>query len=265
MIRSVIQKIVLCSLVSSGTVIAAEIPKQSDAKAQIKFARSLKKETHGLKGEEKREKLKEVALAYASVPSYFPNAAAENAEAYFRLGGIRRSINDREGAMLAYEKTLETNGNRKFSARALLEIGHLHRRAKSFDTAIASYEKIGKDFADQADQRDSGLIWIGKLRFQQKNSDAARAAWQQVAEKGEDPVDRAKAYDLIAGSYLSESKQGDAAATIEKCKQVLAPFAEEPGTKGARVKRALEKLKTPAKLSPEVADADDGTPDEEES
>lgn len=227
---------------------AAEIPKQETPKSQLKYASSLKRERKGLKGEEKRSHLKEVAEAYAAVGRYFPESIAEVSEASFRLGEIRRTLRDRDGAFIAFEKAYELKGNRRFAARALLEIGHLHRRAKEFPQAISTYEKVVKEFPDQEDQRDSALLWVGRARLASKDNRGARTAWKEVLKKSSDPMDKLKAYDLIAGSYLSDEEVAKARETIEKCKVELSPLAEEDSSQGARLKKALERMRSVKKL-----------------
>lgn len=243
---------------------AAEAPKQVDAKAQLKHAAAVKKGVRGLKGEERRAKLKDVAEAYSAVARYFPESAAEVAEAHFRVGEIRRTIGDREGALVSFEKTLESKGNRKFSARAALEIGHLHRRAKKLPESVVAYLRAAREFADQADPRDEGLLWAGKVKLSLKEADAARGFWKEVAEKGADPLDQIKAWDLIASSLLAEGKPAEAGAAVEQCQHALAQAASEPTNRGARVKKALERMKSVKKLDPGLADAENGAGDEDE-
>lgn len=244
---------------------AGEIAKQTDAKAQLKQASVLQHSKKGLKGEDKRNHLKEVAEAYAAVPRLFPDSVAECTEASFRLGEVRRSLGDRDAAFLAFEKAVELKGNRKFAARALLEMANLQRKAKKIADAAGTYEKVAKDFSDQADQRDTALLWAGKMKLANKEVDAARASWSIVAEKSQDPFDQIRAFDLIASSYLSEGKQAEATQAVEKCRQLVGPLAEESSSKGTRIKRALEKMKSAAKLATPVASADhEGDADDDE-
>ena len=242
----------------------AEVPRQADAKGQLKHAAGLKKGLRGLKGEERRTQLQSIAEAYASVGKFFPEAGAEAAEASFRLGEVRRTLGDRDGAMAAFERTVELKAHRRFGARAMLEIGHLYRRAKKLPDAAATYEKAAKEYSDLPDQRDAAWLWAGRVRFAMKDNAGARTAWSLVTEKSTDPLDQIRAYDLIAGSFIAEGKTTEAHATVEKCQHALAPAAEEPSSKGSRVKRALERMKSLNKLSPDVAEADGGDDEEQE-
>lgn len=255
---------IVLALASVAPAHAADTPKQSDAKAQMKFAASVKKGTRGLKGEERREKLKEAAEAYSAVARFFPEAGAEVAESHFRIGEIRRTIGDREGALISFEKSVASMGSRKFGARSLLEIGHLHRRAKKLPEALGSYLKSAREFADQADPRDESLLWAGKTKLALKEPEAARGFWKEVTEKGADPIDQIKAWDLIANSYIAEGKQAEASAAVEQCRHALAQAAEEPTNRGARVKKALDRMKSVKKIDPSLAEADrDGDEDDD--
>lgn len=249
---------------AAPSLCGAEVPRQADAKAQLKYAAGLKKGLRGLKGEERRTVLQSIAEAYAVVGRFFPEAVTETAEASFRLGETRRTLGDRDGAMAAFERTVELKGHRRFGARAMLEIGHLYRRAKKLPDAAATYEKTAKEYSDLPDQRDAAWLWVGKVRFAMKDALAARAAWSLVAEKSTDPLDQIRAYDLIAGSFLAEGKTTEAQAAVEKCQHALAPVAEEPSSRGSRVKRALERMKSLNKLSPAVADASEEEDEEDE-
>lgn len=244
---------------------AADAPKQTDAKAQLKYASSLKKGVRGLKGEERRAKLKEVAEAYSAVSRFFPESLTEVAESHFRVGEIRRSIQDRDGALISFEKAIESKGHRKFGARAALEIGHLHRKAKKYPEAATSYLRAAREFSEQADPRDEGLLWAGKVKLLLKEAEAARGFWKEVAEKGADPLDQVKAWDLIAGSYLAEGKNAEASAAVEQCRHTLASAAEEPSSKGARVKKAIEKMKSAKKIDPSLAEADAADDEDEDA
>lgn len=253
------------SLGVSVTGLASEVEKQGDAKAQLKFASALEHKSRGLKGEDRKAHLKSVAEAYAAVPRYFAEASAECTEAAFRLGSVRRSLGDRDAALIAFEKAVELKGNRKFAARALLEIAHLSRRAKNFSEAAKIYEKLPKEFGDLADQTDTALIWAGKMRLANKENDAARLNWQTVAEKSNDPIDRVKAFDLIASSYIAEGKNAEATQIVDKCRTQLLPLAEDSSAKGLRVKKALQNMKSASKLNaPMLAKADEADGDEDE-
>jgi len=238
----------LMTLLAAATAAAGTFPKQEDAKAQLQFAKSLKRDLRGLKGQEKREGMRQVVKAYQMVAKYFPGAVAEKTEASFRQGEILRTLKDREKAAQAFEKAVSLNGSGIFSARALLEIGHLHRKAKRFDQAIESYEKVTQDFPDLGKQNDGALIWIGKVHGSQKRHELAREIWEKVAEKSDDPLARIKAFDLIGGSFLKEKDSDSAQEILDRCQKELAAFADGDSSKAKRVRRALENMRTSAKL-----------------
>ena len=241
-----------------------EIPRQADARAQIRYAAGVRREGKGLKGDDRIDHLKRVAAAYEAVGRHFASSKAECAEASFRLGETRRSMGDREGAIGAFEEVVSNASSRRFSARALLEIGHLYRRSKEGTKALEAYARVIAEFPEEKGYRDDAYDWIGRVNAGARNHEAARSAWMKVAEQGEDPVDRIRAFDRVAGSYIVEGKNVEAGAAIERCRSLFAELAEESTSRGARVKKALGGMKSAAKLADALAkgQGEDGPDDD---
>jgi tetratricopeptide (TPR) repeat protein len=240
----------LALLAGAGRV-GEDVPRQADARSQIRFAASIRREGKGLKGDDRIEHLKKVAAGYQAVGAYFPDSKTECAEALFRLGEVRRTLGDRAGALEAFEGVAANGSHRRFAARSLLEIGHLHRRSKEGAKAIEAYARVVAQFPDEKGYRDDAWMWTGAVHASARDHASARAAWLKVAEQGEDPVDRIRAHDRIAGAYLAEGKNAEAVSTLERCRAAFAEMAEEATSRGSRVKRALAAMKS----APKVADA----------
>ncbi|HET6202640.1 MAG TPA: tetratricopeptide repeat protein [Planctomycetota bacterium] len=241
------------ALCASAARAGAEVPRQADARAQIRYAASIRREGRGLKGDERIDHLKRVAAGFEAVAAYFPESKSECAEALFRLGEVRRTLGDRAGAVAAFEGVVANGSHRRFAARALLEIGNVRRRAKEGAKALEAYARVVEQYPDEKGYRDDAWMWTGNVHAAARNHEAARAAWLKVAEEGEDPVDRIRAYDRIAGSHLVEGKNAEAASTLERCRAAFAELAEEPTSRGSRVKRALAGMKSAAKIADALA------------
>jgi tetratricopeptide (TPR) repeat protein len=214
----------------------------SDARSELRKADELRRAIRG-KGEERRAAVEQAAAAYAAVLASFPDAKEEVAMAAFRIGELKRSLGKTDEAREAFSKVVSSGGSRRLAARAVLETAHIHRRAKEMGKALESYRKAAVEFADEAGNRDDALYWIGVLQEQNKEYAKSREAWQAVADRGVDPLDRVRAFDRIALSHMKEGNRADAHATVEQARTALHDIAADPSTRGARVKRALDRMR----------------------
>jgi len=233
------------------------IEKQPDARAQIRHAASVKREGRGLQGEARMTHLRRVASAYEAVLANFPDSREECSEASFRLGETLRTLADWDAAVAAFARVVEIGASPRWAARALLETGNVHRRAKEMAKAIEAYGRVVAEFPQERSVRDDAYLWMGKVHATMREWDPARSAFTKVAEEGEDPVDRIQAFDQIALSYLQEGKTIEATASIERCKTLFAEIADEPTRQGARVKKALSRMRSVTRAAEETADGVD--------
>jgi len=220
----------------------ARVEREADAKAQLKKADEARRAVKGT-GAERRALTEKAEEAYGAVLSLFPDAKAEGALASFRMGELRRRLGKVDGARESFAKVISIGADRKLSARAVLETGHLYRRSKELGKALEAYRRTATEFADEAGTRDDALYWVGTIHEQAKEHSKAREAWRAVAERGADPVDRVRAFDRVALSFLKEGMREDATKTVEAARAALADAAAEPSALGARVKKALERLR----------------------
>ena len=198
-----------------------------DAKSDLKKADELRRAIRG-KGEERRAALEKAAAAYAAVLSGFPDAKEEVAMAAFRLGELKRSLGKSDEACEAFAKVVASGGSRRLAGRAILETGHIHRRAKELGKALESYRKAATEFSDETGSRDDSLYWIGVIHEQNKDYAKSREAWQAVADRGVDPLDRVRAFDRIALSHIKEGNRTEAHAAVEQAKSALHEIAADP-------------------------------------
>lgn len=220
---------------------APRVERAEDAKQQLKKADEARRAVTG-KGEERRALVVKAIAAYSAVLEYFPEAKTEASMGAFRLGELNRSLGLNNEAKDAFAKVATLGGDRKIQARALFETAHLYRRTKELGKALETYRKVATNFADEVSTHDDSLYWIGMLHSQNKEYDKARESWRIVADQGGDPLDRIRAFDRIAGAYVKEGKRDQAVKIIEESKTALHDAAAEPSTRGARVRKALERM-----------------------
>lgn len=218
---------------------------KADLAAADRARRAVKSE-----GAERRRALEAVAKAYEAVVLQYPEAKAEGAMASFRLGEIRRTLGDFEGALEAFEKAASAQGDRRLQARALYETAQTLRRRKELGKAMAAYRRVVLEVPEEAATRDDALAWIGVLHERSGEHAKAREAWQAVADRGQDPLDRVRAFDRMALSHVKEGNRELAAETVERARAALLDAASEPSSRGARVKKALERMRAVRALEP---------------
>ncbi len=219
------------------------VAKCEKVEAQLKLATELRNALRGLEGAERDAARARAVAACRAVRQYFPGEGAACAEAAFRAGELLRGAGDLEGAAAEFQVAREQKGETPFRVRALLELGHLQRKAKALDKALASYEAALGDPGASPGQRDEASLWVGSVQHDLHHPADARRAWQRVADSGEDPLDRIRAFDRIASLLVESDDLEGAAGTLERCKEALAgPAAEETRT-GERVRSALQNMR----------------------
>lgn len=235
------------------------VKKCENAEAQLKLATELRNAMRGLDGAERDAARARALAACRAVRQYFASEGWACAEASFRAGEILRTAGDIEGATAEFVAAHEQKCESPFRVRALLELGHLQRRAKALEKALASYEAAIADRGATPSQRDDASLWAGSVFHDLQRPDDARRAWQRVADAGEDPLDRVHAYDRIASLLVETGDLEGAAGTIEHCKEALAgPAAEETRT-GERVRSALTNMHAIDELQRAVERKQSGT------
>ena len=219
------------------------VPKCDKVEAQQKLASELRNALRGLEGAERDAARARAVAACRAVRQYFPGEAAACAEAAFRAGELLRAAGDLEAAAAEFQVAREQKGESPFRVRALLELGHLQRKAKALDKALASYEAALGDANASPGQRDEASLWVGNVQRDLHRPADARRAWQRVADAGEDPLDRIRAFDRIASLLVESDDLEGAAGTLERCKEALAAAVAEETRSGERVRSALQNMR----------------------
>lgn len=215
------------------------VPRKESAEAQLKLAGELRNALRGREGAERDAARARAVAACRAVRQYFPAETALGAEAAFRAAELLRAAGDLESAGAEFEVARDTGGSSPFRLRALLELGHLQRRARASEKALANYEALIAERAATPGQRDEASLWAGVVCHELGREADARRAWQRVADGAEDPLDRIRAWDRLACALIESGDLEGAAGTLERCKEALAAPAAEETRLGERVRSAL--------------------------
>lgn len=225
------------------------VERLESAKAQLERATELKRALRGLQGEARDRARSEAVSAYRAVREFFAADAAACAEASFRAGELLRAAEDVAGALAEFGIARDRGAGTDFRVRAMLEVGHLERRMKHAQPALAAYEAVVAEESATKRQKDEALLWVGRVYGDQERFDDARRVWQKVADGGEDPLDRVRAFDLIASALVETGDLEGAAGVIKRCHDALSDVAAEETKLGERVRSALDAMRSPEQFS----------------
>ncbi|MCB9882168.1 MAG: tetratricopeptide repeat protein [Planctomycetes bacterium] len=244
--------LVSCLVLASAIDGIAQDPPQVTARdfvQRMDEASQVKRGSYGKKGQERTDILMQAATAYDAIAKDFAAEKAGCQEATFRAAEIHRSLGRVADAVQRFERCVELAATKGYTARAMLELGHLNRRRSEFQAAMAWYERVGTEFAALLPYRDDAFLWIGKLLSQRGDHGGARERWNIVAAEGEGDTDRIQAYDLIAMSYLEEGNRAKAEETVGACHKAFEAKAASPTRDGQKIARALQRMRSYKELN----------------
>ncbi|TAH36812.1 MAG: hypothetical protein EYC70_07435 [Planctomycetota bacterium] len=236
---------VLCTL---AALQAGEVPKQPTAAAQLNYAKKVKSESRGTEGAERVAALQRALEAYAAVPRYWPDGGTLLAEAAFRRGEIHRGLGQAGAARGAFQEALDHGQGTDFVPRALLEIGHLHRREREMDAAVQAYQRVqalpGVNLRYLNDSRE----WTGKVQLDLAQWEAAASSFAAWAANAEGPVEVVRAADLEAKAWIGKGDLVRAENRIRAVQAQMEALASEPTKEAEELRSALERMKSPELL-----------------
>ena len=216
------------------------------AEAQFDIAKTQKSLCIGLHGIAKVTQKRVAATAYADVKRYWPEAHPFVEESCYRRAELLRSLEETGAARGCFEEVLEVApADSDFYIRALLELGHLCRRAKQYKDSLSYYALAAAHDKGSLSYQVRGQSWLAKLNLSLKEYDSAIAAAKLWRKRALSSVDYIRASDVLicalAESRAWASAEKELAALHKKMKkQALAPSEE-----GEAVAKALSKLKAP--------------------
>jgi len=232
--------------------VESEVPRLESARAPLDHATRCKPELRGREGEARRGARAAAVEAYRAVRRHFPRGRALGAEAAFRAGELLRAQGAEAEALAEFTAARRLGARTEFAARAELEIGHVHRRAKRAMEALAAYERVLTDPGADSCVRDRAGYWAGRVHASLGRGADARRAYERVARDGVDPTERVRAFDAWADSLIDEGDLEGAAGVLELCRVSLDDVALEETELGQRVREALERMSSVERLVGEV-------------
>ncbi len=177
---------------------------------------------------------------------------ARAAEAAFRSGELAAWIGQVELALEAYAAAARHGTIAGYGSRARLERAHVLRRAGRADEALDAYASLALDERTPPGRRDPARTWAGRLEAARGDLAAARRLWRACAEGTGDPVHRTRAWDELVLAWVEAGDLEAAAGCLAQAYARLAPLADECTGHGARVERALQRMRCVARLAEAV-------------
>jgi tetratricopeptide (TPR) repeat protein len=265
----VVNLILLAVLAATGSDNAAAGTAVS-ARDQLRAAANLKRTSFKKEPSEKRRILLEVVKAYEQVVQAHPQEREECAEALYRQGEILRSLKDEADAARKFEQVLEFKDVPHFRARALIECGHLKRRAGDWKSATGFYQQVVTEHSDMRSEMATAWTWIGRAQLQVGQHKEGREQLLSFEEEfPEFPARAIRNVDLVALSLLESGQTAEAQAMVDNCRTRFKEKAEQEDSVADEIERALAKMRalkrlngkpaksTTAAQSSEPADQDD--------
>ena len=169
-----------------------------------------------------------------------------------RAGEIYRTLGLAERAESSFLRTLKFDPAGRFAARSLNEAGHIHRRKKEYEKAIAFYGRTIKECPGARGACGDAVTWTGKVYLKMKEGEKGRQTLIGFAERfPEFPVAAIRNMDLAARSLIDEGRYDEAGMVIESCKARFEALVREKKYKermAGMIERALGNMKSPERL-----------------
>lgn len=247
MIRRLSVCLVLTILVAGFSM--AQESTQPSAKERLKEAWSLKKTSFKQEADVKERILLQTVERYKAILDEFPEDKAACAEAGYRAAEILRTLKKPDEAKAEFQRVLTFDPSSEFAARALKEIGHIYRRNKEYDQAIAHYKRVIDECRDHLGCCADSMTWIGKVFLKQKKYKEARRIFTDFVKMFPDfPDDAIRNIDLAAGSWVDEGNFQEAESMLHLWRTHFESRLGQDDRWDKKVKKALEKMKTPERL-----------------
>jgi hypothetical protein len=252
-IGAVVSRAVLASAMSEQVPSAPDASRTELAARAMARASDLRLALRGLRGKARLAAVDAAVAAYRAIRREFPEERLAVAEAAFRAGELLRSTGDGEGALAEFTIARDGPGRGPFRVRALLEIGHVHRREGRHGAALDAYLAASTDAAAAVRWREEASVWAGRVYAAQSRWEDARRVLEPVALRAEDPLQRIDAFDELALVFVSAGDLEAAAGELARCREALADASLEESDLGERVRGALQRMRSIARLEQAIA------------
>lgn len=217
------------------------------ARAGLERAGEARAQLYRAPPEERPEARRRAADAYRAVRALgagaAPRARELAAQAAFRAGELLRAGGWTAEAALELCAARALGDGTPVAARASLELGHVHRREGRAEDALDAYARALFDAGAPARWRDEAAYWSGRVQAELGRASEARRLWRRCADGARDPVCRVRAWDRLVLERVAAGDLEGAAGLLARAREELAPAARERTRHGARVGRALERMR----------------------
>ncbi|MGB0951645.1 MAG: tetratricopeptide repeat protein [Planctomycetota bacterium] len=214
------------------------------AEAELSLAKKVRAKARGSRGEQRFERLRHAAEAFADVAKHWPQAGPIVVEAHFRRAEILRSLEDPGAARGAFEDAIEAaTKDSDYAARALVEIGHLCRRAGRHADALRHYRKARDRDAASLQYRNDGREWLARTYLEVMDWEGAEIFAEDWALHAESTVARIQAEDVRLRALLGRRKLHQVWQELEDLRTEVQPLASAPTREGEAVQRALDGMR----------------------
>ena len=231
-----------------------EPPRLASVELQVAHAHAKRRELWGTTGDERRSRRRAAIAAYRAIPRWFPEDVRAASLGWFRAGELARGGGELAEALDDFERAAAVDPRGELGLRARLESAHTLRRLTRTDEALTTYERVRADRRSPPELRDDATYWVGRLAHAEGRVDDALRLWRALAEGAHDPFDRVRAWDEIAVHFVAAGELGRAAQELQTCRESVASIAREETVRGARMRRALERMRGVAVLRRAVAE-----------
>jgi tetratricopeptide (TPR) repeat protein len=229
----------------------------------------LKRSASGKEAEEKHAALTAAAKECERIAKGAGLEPAVAAEAHWRAGELWRTLRHEEEARGCFTATTRfAEAAPRLAARAWLELGHLDRRAKRWDDALASYRRVVALQPEQRRESASAFTWQGKVLLAKGDAADGHALLLSVGARfPELPLDDVRNVDTVACDWIEAGRLEEARDLVADCLARHAPAdTDDPSEEAdddeaesdASLRRALDKMKSRKLLAaPDPDDAKD--------
>lgn len=250
---------------SDGAGNAAKPAKKVDPFAEVS---RLKKSASGKEAEEKHAALTAAAKECERIAKGAALEPAVAAEAHWRAGELWRTLRHEEEARGCFAATTRfADAAPRLAARAWLELGHLDRRAKRWDDALASYRRVVALQPEQRRESASAFTWQGKVLLAKGDTADGHALLLSVGSRfPELPLDDVRNVDTVACDWIEAGRLEEARDLVADCLERhstadaddASDEGDDDGESNASLLRALDKMKSRKLLAaPDPDDAKD--------
>ncbi|MBM4013495.1 MAG: hypothetical protein FJ293_00815 [Planctomycetes bacterium] len=235
---------------------SVKAPKKADPFAEVI---RLKRQASGQSVEQKHAALTAAAKACEEVAKGALEPAVV-AEAHWRAGELWRTLRHEEEARRCFSAvTGMAAADPRLAAKAWLELGHLDRRAKRWDAAIANYRKVPGVQPEQRRESAQSLTWQGKALLGKGAAADGHALLLAVGVRfPELPLEDIRNVDLVACDWIEVGRVEEARELVAECVARHTERADDgDGESGdedaaearAAITRALSKMKAGKQLA----------------